>query len=70
MAKHAYGAGIFYALSDIARKYQIPLDVVSTCILRAVLSEKYGFTCNCPQDMISMRRDSLLIVSGAGGLYR
>ena len=57
MGKHAYGHGTYFKMMEIALKFDIPVDMVAATILRSVLSEWYGFKCECPEEKLDMRRD-------------
>ncbi len=56
MAKHQYGHGTYFKMLDIARRFDMPVDVVAATILRAVLSECYDFKCEHPEDKIEIKR--------------
>jgi hypothetical protein len=55
--KHSYGHGSYFKMMEIALKNKISVDMVATTIIRSVLSEFYGFSCDCPPDKVDIRRD-------------
>ena len=56
MGKHPYAHGIYFNMLDIARRFDLPVDVVATTIIRSVLGECYDFKCDHPEDKIEIKR--------------
>ncbi len=60
--------GLYFAIVDISRKYEISTREVEITLIRTMLKEKHGFVCNHETDKISVSHTkNLLLVLDTNG---
>lgn len=65
--RYSLRSGLYFAMVDISRKYEISTREVEITLIRTMLKEKHGFVCNHETDKISVSHTKKVhIVAGAG----
>ena len=52
--RYSLRSGLYFAMVDISRKYEISTREVEITLIRTMLKEKHGFVCNHETDKISV----------------